>query len=56
MVSASYTHLGGAGGDPALRSDDQNTIRQKRQEVENAVNQSDTNVVASTDAGGGVGT
>ena len=51
VISASYTDLGGAGGVPALTTVDQNQIRQKRQEVENALNQSGTNVAASTDVG-----
>ena len=38
---------------PALTTVDQNQIRQKRQEVENALNQSGTNVAASTDVGAG---
>jgi cytochrome c len=42
VISASYTDLGGASGAPALTTVDQNQIRQKRQEVENALNQSGT--------------
>ncbi len=54
VVSASYTDLGGAGGVPALTTVDQHQIRQKRQEVEFAVNQSGTNTAASADEGGGL--
>ena len=54
VISASYTDTGGTGGVPALTTVDQNQIRQKRQEVEFAVNQSGTNTAASTDVGGGL--
>ena len=54
VISASYTDLGGTGGVPALTTVDQNQIRQKRQEVENALNQCGTNTAASTDVGGGL--
>jgi PKD repeat protein/type 1 glutamine amidotransferase len=54
VISASYTDLGGAGGVPALTTVDQHQIRQKRQEVEFAVNQSGTNTAASADEGGGL--
>jgi PKD repeat protein/type 1 glutamine amidotransferase len=54
IVSASYTDLGGVGGVPALTTVDQNQIRQKRQQVEFAINQSGTNTAASTDEGGGL--
>jgi PKD repeat protein/type 1 glutamine amidotransferase len=54
VISASYTDHGGAGGVPALTTVDQNQIRQKRQEVEFAVNQSGTNTAATTDVGGGL--
>ena len=40
IVSASYTDLGGAGGTPPISTTGQKNIRQKRQEVENAVTQS----------------
>jgi PKD repeat protein len=53
VISASYTDLGGPGGVPALTTVDQNQIRQKRNEVESVLNQSGTNVAASTDVGGG---
>jgi cytochrome c len=53
IISASYTDLGDAGV-PALTAVDQNPIRQKRQEVEHAVQQQGTNVSASTDPNGGV--
>ena len=54
VISASYTDLGGAGGVPALTTVDQHQIRQKRQEVEFAVNQSGTNTAATADVGGGL--
>ncbi len=54
VISASYTDHGGAGGVPALTTVDQNQIRQKKQEVEHAVNQSGTNTAATTDVGGGL--
>jgi cytochrome c len=54
VISASYTDHGGAGGVPALTTVDQNQIRQKKQEVEFAVNQSGTNTAATTDVGGGL--
>ena len=41
------------GGVPSLTTVDQNLIRQKHQEVEFVVNQSGTNIGASTDVGGG---
>ena len=54
VISASYTDHGGAGGVPALTTVDQSQIRQKKQEVEHAVNQSGTNTAATTDVGGGL--
>jgi type 1 glutamine amidotransferase len=54
IVSATYTDLGGAPGIPALSTTDQNPIRQKRQEVEFAVEQSGTNTAPSADTGGGL--
>ena len=54
VISASYTDHGGAGGVPALTTVDQNQIRQKKQEVEFAVNQSGTNTAATADVGGGL--
>jgi len=54
VISASYTDLGGAGGVPALTTVDQKQIRQKKQEVEFAINQSGTNTAASADVGGGL--
>jgi PKD repeat protein/type 1 glutamine amidotransferase len=53
IISATYEDLGGAGGVPALSATDQNPIRQKRQEVEFAVEQQGTNVATSSDVGGG---
>jgi PKD repeat protein len=53
VISAVYTDLGGAAGVPALTTQTQHQIRQKKQEVENAVNQSGTNVVATNDPLGG---
>jgi PKD repeat protein/type 1 glutamine amidotransferase len=53
IVSASYTD-DPQGSVPALTTVDQNRIRQKRQEVEFAVNQSGTNTAASADEGGGL--
>jgi len=52
VISASYTDHGD-GGVPALTTVSQNNIRQKKNEVENVLNQSGTNVAASTDVGGG---
>src|SRR5690606_9939158 len=54
IISASYTDLGGPGGVPALTGVDQVEIRQKRQEVEFAVEQSGTNTAPSADIGGGL--
>ena len=54
VISASYTDGGGSGGVPALTTVDQNQIRQKRQEVENVINQSGTNTASSADVGGGL--
>ena len=54
VISASYTDGGGPGGVPALTTVAQNQIRQKRQEVEFAVNQSGTNIGGTTDVGGGL--
>ncbi|MGH3658063.1 MAG: carbohydrate-binding protein, partial [Micromonosporaceae bacterium] len=53
IISASYTDLGGPGGVPALTTVDQNNIRQKRQEVEFAVEESGTNVATTNDPAGG---
>jgi cytochrome c len=53
VISASYTDLGGAGGVPALTTVEQVDIRQKRQEVEFALEQQGTNVANSADIGGG---
>ncbi len=55
VISAVYEDLGGAGGVPALTTQTQHQIRQKKQEVENvaAANQSGTNVVATNDPLGG---
>ena len=50
VVSATYTDRGGA---LAITTTAQQTIRQKRQEVEVAVNQSGTNTATTSDAGGG---
>jgi len=54
VISAVYTDHGGAGGVPALTTQAQHQIRQKKQEVEFAVNQSGTNTAATSDVGGGV--
>jgi PKD repeat protein len=54
VVSASYTDLGGAGGVPALTKVDQHAIRQKKQEVEFAIEQSGTNTAPTADVGGGL--
>jgi cytochrome c len=54
VVSASYTDLGGAVGVPALTKVDQHAIRQKRQEVEFAIEQSGTNTAPTADVGGGL--
>ena len=54
VVSATYTDNGGAGGVPALTTTDQNNVRQKRQELEFALEQSGTNTATSTDVGGGL--
>ena len=54
VISAVYTDLGGPGGVPALTTQAQHQIRQKKQEVEFAVNQSGTNTAATADVGGGL--
>jgi cytochrome c len=54
IVSASYTDRGGAGGIPPLTKVDQHQIRQKRQEVEFALEQSGTNTAPTADVGGGL--
>ncbi|MFF0835047.1 MULTISPECIES: ThuA domain-containing protein [unclassified Streptomyces] len=53
VVSASYTDRGGPGGVPALTTVTQNQVRQKRQEVEFALDQSGTNVATTNDPAGG---
>jgi hypothetical protein len=53
VISASYTDLGGAGGVPALTTVEQSNVRQKRQEVEFALEQSGTNVATTNDPAGG---
>ncbi|MER5598297.1 ThuA domain-containing protein [Streptomyces sp. NPDC002265] len=53
VVSASYTDRGGPGGVPALTTVTQNQVRQKRQEVEFALDQSGTNVATTNDSAGG---
>ncbi|GAA1558117.1 ThuA domain-containing protein [Dactylosporangium maewongense] len=54
VISVSYTDKGGPGGIPALTTVAQTTIRQKKQELEFAVDQSGTNTAATTDTGGGL--
>jgi PKD repeat protein len=54
VVSATYTDRGGPSGVPALTTTDQHNIRQKRQELEFALDQSGTNTAATTDTGGGL--
>ena len=54
VISASYTDKGGPGGIPALTTVEQTTIRQKKQELEFAVDQSGTNTAATADTGGGL--
>jgi PKD repeat protein/type 1 glutamine amidotransferase len=53
VISATYTDLGD-GAVPTLTTTDQHQIRQKRQEVESAVEQQGTNTAASADTGGGL--
>jgi PKD repeat protein len=53
VVSASYTDNGDSTGANTLTTTGQAQIRQKKQEAEVAVNQSGTNVAATTDVGGG---
>jgi len=53
VISASYTD-NAVGGVPALTTVDQHQIRQKKQEVEHAVEQSGTNTATNTDGGAGV--
>jgi cytochrome c len=53
VISASYTDRGGAGGVPALTTVAQNEVRQKRQEVEFALEESGTNVATTNDPDGG---
>lgn len=54
VVSASYTDDGGVGGTPPLTTVDQHNVRQKKQQVEFALNQSGTNPATTTDVGGGL--
>ena len=54
VISAVYTDHGGTGGVPSLTTQAQVQVRQKRQEVENVLNQSGTNTAPSTDVGGGL--
>ena len=54
VIGALYTDHGGAGGVPSLTTQAQVQVRQKRQEVENVLNQSGTNTAPSTDVGGGL--
>jgi hypothetical protein len=54
VVSAVYTDLGGTGGVPALTTQAQHQIRQKKQEVEVAISQSGTNTAVTNDVGGGL--
>ena len=49
VISASYTDLGGVGGVPALTTVEQTNVRQKRHEVEFALDQSGTNVATTND-------
>jgi cytochrome c len=53
LVSASYTDLGGTGA-PPLTTVDQVNLRQKKQEVEFAAEQSGTNTGPTADVGGGL--
>ena len=53
VISAEYTDKGAEGGVPPLTTVSQVQLRQKRQEVEHAVNQSGTNVATTSDVGGG---
>jgi PKD repeat protein len=53
VISASYTDKGGPGGVPSLTTTSQNQIRQKRQEVELAINHSGTDTDDNDDEGGG---
>ncbi len=53
VISASYTD-NAVGGVPALTTVDQHQIRQKKQEVEHAVEQLGTNTAVNTDGGAGV--
>ncbi len=53
VISASYTD-NAVGGVPALTTVDQHQIRQKKQEVEHAVEQAGTNTNTNTDGGAGV--
>ena len=53
VISAVYEDNGGVGGVPALTTQTQHQIRQKKQEVEVAANQSGTNVAATNDPLGG---
>ena len=53
VISASYTDLGD-GSVPTLTTVDQNPIRQKKQEVEFAIEQSGTNTGTSADVDGGL--
>jgi hypothetical protein len=54
VISASYTDNPQPGGVPALTTTTQTNIRQKRQELEHALEQSGTNTASTSDEGGGL--
>jgi PKD repeat protein len=53
VINVRYTDKGGPGGVPSLTTIGETRIRQRKQQVEHALNQSGTNVATNTDEGGG---
>jgi hypothetical protein len=53
VINVRYTDKGGPGGVPSLTAIGEIRIRQRKQQVEHALNQSGTNVATNTDEGGG---
>ena len=53
VINVRYTDKGGPGGVPSLTTIAETNIRQRKQQVEHALNQSGTNLAANTDEGGG---
>ena len=53
VINVRYTDKGGPGGVPSLTTIAETNIRQRKQQVEHALNQSGTNTASNTDEGGG---